>query len=108
MASLTDLLIGALCVWRLTHLLHAEDGPNAILARLREAAGAGWLGQALGCFYCASLLVAAPIAWVVASNFLACLLLWPALSGAACLLEATSQPPPFPGLMLEDPTLHKE
>jgi len=59
------LLLGALVVWRLTHLLHAEDGPWDLLRRLRERLGEGFGGRLLDCFYCLSLWIAAPAAWLI-------------------------------------------
>mgnify|MGYP006951278468 CR=1 FL=1 len=33
------LMLGILGVWRITHLLNAEDGPGNIFVRLRRLAG---------------------------------------------------------------------
>jgi len=88
----------ALAVWRLTHLLHAEAGPGEVIARLRDQAGTGLAGQALACFYCLSLWVAAPVAWLLPAGALGGvpggLLLWLALSGAAVLLQRLTEPVP--------------
>jgi hypothetical protein len=84
--------LGVLGVWRLTHLLNAEDGPAGILARLRRAMGDGVAGELLDCFYCLSLWVAAPFAWALGQGFQERLLLWPALSAGAILIERASQP----------------
>lgn len=86
--------LGALAVWRLTHLLQAEDGPWDLVVRLRRAAGHGFWGSLLDCFYCLSLWVAAPFALLVSPDWLIRLLAWPALSAAAILLERTGQPSP--------------
>jgi hypothetical protein len=80
-------VVGALAVWRITHLLNAEDGPWDLFVSLRRAVGNGFWGRLLDCFYCLSLWVAAPITFAVGSNWRECILLWPALSGAAILLE---------------------
>jgi len=80
-------VLGAVGVWRITHMLNAEDGPGAVFARLRRAAGAGFWGQVLDCFYCLSLWVAAPWALELASSWGERWLFWIALSGAASLLE---------------------
>jgi len=101
--QICDLLIGSLCVWRFTHLLASEQGPFALAARLRAIAGDGLLGQALDCFYCLSLWLAAPPALLLGAGWLQRLLLWPAFSGAACLLERATQPPEFPAAIYEEP-----
>jgi len=80
-------VLGALAVWRVTHLLWAEDGPWDVLANLRQLAGKSFLGKLLDCFYCLSLWVAAPLAWWLAQGWRHGLLLWLALSAGAILLE---------------------
>ncbi len=82
-----ELILGILCVWRITHLLNAEDGPWDLLARLRRRVGDGFWGGLLDCFYCLSLWIAAPFAALLGGGWRERLLLWPALSGAAILLE---------------------
>jgi hypothetical protein len=81
------LVLGVLCVWRITHLLVAEDGPGDVLARLRAAAGGGFWGKLLDCFYCLSLWVAAPLAAALGQSWAERFLLWPSLSAGAILLE---------------------
>ena len=81
------IMLGVLCVWRITHLLSAEEGPWRMLSRMRQAAGGGLFGQMVGCFYCLSLYVAAPLTLALATRWQDRLLLWPALSGGAILLE---------------------
>jgi hypothetical protein len=77
-----------------THLLHAEDGPRDLLVRLRRLAGDSVWGKMLDCFYCLSIWTAVPFAWALGTTWKARLFLWPALSGAAILLErATSRSP---------------
>jgi hypothetical protein len=89
------LILGILGVWRVTHLLYAEDGPFRLLARLRRLAGQGFWGGLLDCFYCLSLWMAVPFAWFLGAEWKERLLLWPALSGGAILLErATARPAP--------------
>jgi hypothetical protein len=80
-------LLGMLCVWRITHLLVAEDGPWRCVARLREAASGGFWAGVLDCFYCLSLWVAIPFALLIGETLFERVVLWPALSGAAMLLE---------------------
>lgn len=81
------LVLGILCVWRITHLLQAEDGPGEIMVRLRRRLGAGFWGSLLDCFYCLSLWIAAPFACLLGDEWPERLLLWPALSAGAILLE---------------------
>lgn len=85
--NFVNLLLGILSVWRITRLLNAEDGPWNILARLRQAAGTKLLGQMLDCFYCLSLWVAVPFTLLVTSRWKEWLLVWPALSAGAILIE---------------------
>jgi Protein of unknown function (DUF1360) len=87
------LVLGALVTWRLTHLLNAEDGPWQVLVKLRRAAGNGMLGQLLDCFYCLSLWVAAPLAYLLGESWTERLLLVPALSAAAIVVERVAAPP---------------
>jgi hypothetical protein len=94
----------AVATWRVTHLLVEEDGPADVVLRLRRAAGAHALGQAMDCFFCASLWVALPFAveltrepapgapwWRTGASRRGIsaerVATWCALSGAACLLE---------------------
>lgn len=88
--------LGALAVWRVTHLLHAEDGPFDIFLRIRRIFGEGFLGSILDCFYCLSLWVAVPVAYFVAADWMERALAWLGLSGAAILLERITAPKPPP------------
>ena len=81
------MFIGMLAVWRITHLLYAEDGPWDLLVRLRKRAGQGFWAQLLDCFYCLSLWTAIPPAWLMGESWTERVILWPALSGGAILLE---------------------
>jgi hypothetical protein len=81
------LCLGILCVWRVTHLLNSENGPWDVLLRVRRLAGAGFWASLVDCFYCLSLWVAAPFALLVGVGWKERLLLWPALSGGAIVLE---------------------
>lgn len=81
------LILGILCVWRITHLLQAEDGAWNIIMRLRRAVGNGFWGELLDCFYCLSLWISAPFAYILGASPTEQLLLWPALSAGAILVE---------------------
>lgn len=91
------LILGVLSVWRVTHLLHAEDGPWQFVVRLRKAAGSGFWGEMMDCFLCLSIWVSAPFAVVLGGDWMERLLLWLAMSGGAILLElVTHEPVPQP------------
>ena len=76
------------------HSLHAEDGPWGIVAWLRQRAGNGFFGELLDCFHCVSVWIALPAAIALSADWFECLFLWPALSGAAILLERITHPSP--------------
>ncbi|CAN7391811.1 hypothetical protein LJR289_002341 [Pseudoduganella sp. LjRoot289] len=82
-----ELLLALLAVWRVTHLLHREDGPWDVMAHLREWAGEGFLGRMMDCFYCLSLWVALPPSLMLSTGWQHFVLLWPALSAAAIMVE---------------------
>lgn len=93
MMKVYTLFLGILAVWRVTHLLQAEDGPFDVIVRMRRTVGNGFWGSLFDCFYCLSLWIAAPIAILIGASTPERLLLWPALSGAAILLERMTAPP---------------
>jgi hypothetical protein len=94
------LVVMSLAVWRITHLLQAEDGPWDIVVLLRRRLGDTFWGSLFDCFYCLSLWVALPFALGLGENWKERLLLWPALSAAASLLERATAP--APAVYLED------
>jgi len=81
------LALGILITWRLTHLVSVESGPGGVFEKLRRTAGSGVVAELLACFYCLSLWVAAPLVVPLASGWRHRVLLWPALSAGAILLE---------------------
>ncbi len=81
------LALGILGVWRLTHLMQAEDGPGDVIVRLRRAVGNGFWGKVLDCFGCLSLWMAVPFAYFIIDAWPERLALWLAFSGGAMLLE---------------------
>ena len=81
------LALGILSVWRVTHLMNAEDGPWDFVVLLRRRSGTGFWASLLDCFYCLSLWIAAPLAYFIGSRWFERLLLWLALSAGAILLE---------------------
>ncbi len=97
-----QLTLAVLAVWRVTHLLYAEDGPFDLVVALRQQAGDGFWGRLLDCFYCLSLWVALPIAMLAGRTWRERLLGWPGLSAGAILLQRLSDRPPAPRYV-EDP-----
>jgi hypothetical protein len=91
-----SLTLGILAVWRLTHLLNAEDGPGDILVRIRQLAGSGFWGGLLDCSYCLSLWIALPFAFLLSKHWLERVLLWLAFSAGAILLERATLRAPWP------------
>ena len=97
------LIIGILSVWRVTHLLSFEDGPWQLMARTRRRAGAGVFAGLLGCFYCLSLWIAAPVSWLIGEDWKERAFLWLAFSGGAILLERATA-----GREAAPPVMYKE
>lgn len=80
-------ILSILATWRLTHLISKEDGPWDMIYHIRRAAGAGFFGSLLDCFYCLSIWIALPFGIWLGNSFGEKILYWLALSGAACLAE---------------------
>jgi hypothetical protein len=102
--------LGILGVWRMSHLLHAENGPGDVVVKLRRALGNSVAGRAMDCFDCLSMWVALPFALVVGDGWREMVLAWPALSAAAMVLNRAVlrlRPPAVPGsgtaTYVEDP-----
>lgn len=92
MASLStsswfSFFLATLAVWRVAHLLHAEDGPFDMLVRLRCVLGQGFWGTLMDCFHCLSIWIAAPAAWFLGQSWPERLVMWLALSGSAIFWE---------------------
>jgi len=82
--------ISILAVWRVTHLLQAEDGPWDVIVLIRRSLGNGFFGSLMDCFYCLSIWVALPLGLYFGTGWLEKILLWLAISGGAILLEKIS------------------
>jgi hypothetical protein len=96
--------LAALATWRVSHLLASEDGPGAVVARLRSRLGDSVLGKFVDCFGCLSVWIAIPLAFFVAEGPLNLVMTWLALSGAAFLLERMSPEPVMIERLPETPT----
>jgi hypothetical protein len=81
------LILGTLAVWRITHLLQAEDGPWDLVVKFRKLFGSNSVGALLDCFYCLSLWISLPFALWIGESWKETMLLWLSLSGATILLE---------------------
>ena len=90
MSDLYRLLLGVLCVWRITHLFQAEDGPWDVIVNIRRAAGDSFVGRLMDCFYCLSLWVSIPVAWVIGRTTAERILMCIAFSGGAILAERST------------------
>jgi hypothetical protein len=91
------LILGVLTVWRIAHLLNAEDGPWDLIVALRKKAGEGFFVGLFDCFYCLSLWIALPIALWLGPTWKERVVLWPSFSAGAILLERiTSREPTVP------------
>jgi len=77
-------------VWRVTHLLQAEDGPFDVIFKIRKSLGNGLLGSLMDCFYCLSLWVALPLGLYSGSRWLEKILYWLALSASAIIIQNLS------------------
>ena len=87
------LVLGVLATWRVAHLLASEDGPAALVARLRLWLAASPAGRWLDCFGCVSLWVAVPFAVYVTGVTADTAVSWLALGGGAFLLERLGPAP---------------
>ena len=85
--------LGVLTVWRVTHLLNAEDGPADLGLRLRSMLGDTMAGRAVDCFYCLSLWIAIPVALPLSHNVPEGVLTWLALSGGASVIHGVVRSP---------------
>ena len=85
--------MAVLATWRVTHLVGYEDGPWDVIVRLRRRAGGGFFGKLMDCFYCSSLWVSAAAAFALRPRLRDWVLLWLAISGAACLLNRLGHEP---------------
>jgi Protein of unknown function (DUF1360) len=83
-------VLGTFATWRVAHLLSSEDGPLQVVARLRAGLGSSELGRLVDCFQCLSIWVALPVAAMVPRRRPDQVLIWMAVSGAACLIELLS------------------
>lgn len=90
-------LMAAFAVWRLTYMLHAEDGPGHIFRKFRSIfieygqieRAKNWIGEMLECFYCTSVWCSLPVAVYLAylTDLRYILVYWLGLSGLSIMIE---------------------
>ena len=84
--NITDFILCLLAIWRISHLFSQEDGPFDLVIKFRKLFGQSFFGNLLDCFYCLSIWVSVPFAFFLANQWIQGIIIWLALSGAACLL----------------------
>ncbi|RXH54814.1 hypothetical protein [Granulicella sibirica] len=101
--SMVRVVAAALAVWRLTHLIHSEDGPFRILKRMREALRRLSMSGAVDCFLCLSIWVAVPFGCVLGSSFAEVVILILAFSAVTILIDRSAGLSEQGALFLEEP-----
>jgi hypothetical protein len=92
-ASCARFVLASLAGWRISHLLAREDGPGALMARLRRQLARFNAGGWLDCFGCVSLWAAAPVSLWVTGLGPAWGMIWLATAGAILLLDRLGSEP---------------
>ncbi|MGD1046697.1 MAG: DUF1360 domain-containing protein [Bacteroidota bacterium] len=87
MSETEKYLILIIVVWRLTHLISAEDGPFDLIIKLRKYAGNTFFGKLMDCFYCLSIWIGFAAGWYAGNNLKEIIILTIYYSGASILLE---------------------
>jgi uncharacterized membrane protein YesL len=80
-------LVLVIVVWRVTHLINAEDGPFDLIIKLRKLLGNSFLGKLMDCFYCLSIWVGLLAALYASTDTKEIILLCFYYSGLSILLE---------------------
>jgi hypothetical protein len=80
-------LVLVIVVWRLTHLISAEDGPFDLILKLRQKAGDSFFGKLMDCFYCLSIWIGAAAALYESRKPQEIIILALYYSGTSLLLE---------------------
>jgi hypothetical protein len=101
--DLVAFCVAALATWRLAHFFYAEDGPWRAALRLRQMLGARQI-DVFACFLCVSVWSALPAALLAGTGWRQIVLLWPALSAVAILVERVA----FPDTFIDMPEFSEE
>ena len=87
MNEIVKYIVLVIVVWRLTHLIGAEDGPFDLIFKLRKLCGNSFFGKLMDCFYCLSIWIGILAAVYVSRNWETIIMLALYYSGASILLE---------------------
>lgn len=87
MSALEKYGVLVVVVWRLTHLISAEDGPFDLIIKLRKLLGASFFGKLMDCFYCLSIWIGLLAAWYAGNSAEEIIILCLYYSGSSILLE---------------------
>jgi hypothetical protein len=87
MEAVVKYIIMVIVVWRITHLISAEDGPFDLIFRLRKLLGNSFFGKLMDCFYCLSIWIGLACAWYAGNTVMEIIILTLYYSGASILLE---------------------
>lgn len=87
MNEIEEYLLMVIVVWRLTHLISAEDGPFDLIFKLRKLCGNSFFGKLMDCFYCLSIWIGILAAIYVTRKWEMVIILTLYYSGASILLE---------------------
>jgi hypothetical protein len=85
--ALEKYFILVIVVWRLTHLICAEDGPFDLIIKLRKVLSNSFFGKLMDCFYCLSIWFGFAGAWYEGDNLKEIIILTLYYSGVTILLE---------------------
>ncbi|MDD5570941.1 MAG: hypothetical protein PHD97_07265 [Bacteroidales bacterium] len=81
-------ILGSISVWRITHLLNAEDGPfDLVFLFRRSILKFKFLSDLFSCFYCLSVWISVPFAFLIETEYKEIILLWLSFSGISIIIE---------------------
>jgi uncharacterized membrane protein YesL len=87
MVEIEKYIILVIVVWRITHLISAEDGPFDLIFRLRKFVGKSFFGKLMDCFYCLSMWIGCAAAIYVTRDVETIIVLTLYYSGTSILVE---------------------
>jgi hypothetical protein len=87
MNEIVKYFVISIVVWRVTHLITAEDGPFDLILKFRKLLGNSFLGKLMDCFYCASVWVGLAAVLCISRNWVDILILTFYYSGTAVIIE---------------------